>query len=50
MTELVQRNIPYYIQKENALEEISKLKDLILESVHKIEDYTKEETITEKTR
>lgn len=48
MTELVQRNIPYYIQKENALEEISKLKDLILESVHKIEDYTKEETITEK--
>ena len=48
MTELVQRNIPYYIQKENALEEIIKLKELILESVHKIEDYTKEETITEK--
>jgi hypothetical protein len=46
--EEIQNKTPYYIQKENALEEISKLKDLILESVHKIEDYTKEETITEK--
>lgn len=48
MTELVQRNIPQYIHKENALEEIIKLKELILESVNKIEDYTKQETITEK--
>ncbi|MHB8125315.1 MAG: hypothetical protein ACYDEJ_06655 [Desulfitobacteriaceae bacterium] len=48
MTELVQRNIPSYIHKENALEEIIKLKELLLESVKKIEDYTKDETITEK--
>jgi|GEM_PF-2761168 len=48
MTELVQRNIPYYIHKENPIEEIIKLKELILESVSKIESYTKEETIIER--
>jgi hypothetical protein len=48
LTAQVKKNIPLYVQKKTAVEEILKLKDLMEESVARIEKYVKTETVLER--